>query len=49
MEAAPLTPGTPPALEQVLTPEVSTRARAVAGAMRSDGAAVAARRLLRIC
>ena len=35
------------ALEQALKRDVSTRARAVAGAMRGDGASVAARRLVR--
>jgi len=45
-------PGTPTtdslttALADALTPDVSARARAVAGAMRGDGATVAARRLV---
>jgi vancomycin aglycone glucosyltransferase len=43
---APTTASLVAALEHALTREVSARARIVAGAMRGDGAAVAARRLV---
>ena len=45
---APTIDSLAPLLEQALTPGVSDRARAVAKAVRSDGAAVAARRLLSV-
>lgn len=45
--STPTTESLTAALQHALEEDVSTRARAVAGAMRGDGAAVAARRLVR--
>jgi vancomycin aglycone glucosyltransferase len=44
--SAPTTASLTRALEHGLEPNVATRARAVAGKMRADGAAVAARRVV---
>ena len=44
--SAPTSESLTTALEHALTHEVCANARAVAGAMRGDGAAVAARRLV---